>query len=112
MDEDEDADELFVKASDLLDRTCGRPRVLAEKCATCIFRPGNLMHLRPGAVKDMVDQVREVGTFIPCHDTLPGTPVQPAVCRGWYDAHGAESTSLQFLTRAFGEPVEIDPPEK
>jgi hypothetical protein len=28
--------------------------VLAEQCATCIFRPGNLMELCPGRVRGMV----------------------------------------------------------
>jgi hypothetical protein len=40
-----------------------RPRLLAEKCATCIFRPGNLMRpfnwrVRPRAITVLPEEVR------------------------------------------------------
>lgn len=60
-------------------------RVMAERCSTCIFKPGNLMELRSGRVKDMVEGVKEIDGCIPCHETL-GDEVQ-AVCRGQYEAH-------------------------
>ena len=52
-------------------------------CETCIFRPGNLMHLRPGRLKDMVEEIRAREGVIPCHKTL-GDDLQ-AVCRGQFD---------------------------
>jgi len=58
---------------------------MAERCATCIFRPGNLMELRPGRVKEMVDAVNEADGCIPCHETLDDE-IQ-AVCRGQFDTH-------------------------
>ena len=58
-------------------------RVLKEQCSTCIFRPGNLMHLNSGRLKDMTESVEASQTYVICHQTLD----QPlgAVCRGSYD---------------------------
>lgn len=80
-------------------------RVMAERCPTCIFRPGNLMHLDPGRVKEMLDGIRENDGCIPCHDTL-GDPLQ-AVCRGQYEAH--KTQPLQIAER-LGMIVEWDRP--
>lgn len=72
----------------------GRVHVLAEQCATCIFRPGNPMHLQPGRVKGMVDACRETdGGNIPCHSTLGG---DRAICRGFWDAYAAEDPILRL----------------
>lgn len=69
-------------------------RVMVEKCETCIFRPGNLMYLAEGRVKQMVQDTREdpFGNT-PCHDTLPyaeGNPTQKAICKGWWDGYSQE----------------------
>jgi hypothetical protein len=48
----------------------GRIRVMAKCCPTCIFLPGNLMLLRPGRLREMVEGVREIECVIPCHETL------------------------------------------
>lgn len=61
-------------------------RVMAEQCSTCIFRPGNLMSLRPGRVKQMLADVRRDDSYIPCHQTL-GTGRPSAICRGQADAY-------------------------
>lgn len=58
--------------------------VMPSRCETCIFRPGNLMHLQRGRVRAMVDQVKRDESCIPCHKTLDG---DNAVCRGQYDLH-------------------------
>ncbi len=61
----------------------GKVHVLAEQCATCIFRPGNLMNLEPGRVKSMADTaVRENGS-IPCHEYMDTKT--PAICRGLFN---------------------------
>ena len=62
----------------------GRVHVKAEMCATCIFRPGNLMRLEPGRVTDMVRQSKENDSAIVCHDT---SGKYNAVCRGFLDKH-------------------------
>ena len=60
----------------------GRVHVQSRMCSTCIFRPGNLMHLRPGRVDQMVADAGDDGC-IPCHKNLTGHGA--AVCRGFYD---------------------------
>lgn len=83
-------------------------RIQQRMCATCIFRPGNLMDLDPGRVEQMVaDSVRE-DTAIICHDTLDATDDEgewiidviggpQAVCRGFYDRH--KTQPLQVAER-------------
>lgn len=59
--------------------------VCAEMCGTCIFRPGNLMQLEPGRVREMVDRARADDSAIICHSTLYEEGVSNAVCRGFFD---------------------------
>jgi len=69
-------------------------KVLAEKCSTCIFRPGNLMRLRPGRVKSMLAECELEDTHIICHETseeMTGTRRNEAVCRGFIEAGGSSS---------------------
>lgn len=89
------------------------PRVLKEKCSTCIFRPGNLMHLGKGRVKEMVEESLNGGGFITCHKTLPygeHPDADPAVCRGFYDVHGPNSNLLRVWSR-LGPFDEVDEPK-
>jgi hypothetical protein len=60
-------------------------RVMADKCATCIFRPGNLMELRRGRVRDMVEEATGNEGVIVCHDTLNDD--KAAVCKGYAERH-------------------------
>jgi hypothetical protein len=69
----------------------GRVFVCEAMCATCIFRPGNLMRLPAGRVRGMVDQSLANDSAIICHSTLDG---QRAVCRGFFDRH--ETRPLQL----------------
>jgi hypothetical protein len=64
----------------------GKVHVMAEKCDTCIFRPGNQMRLNPGRVKEMVTASIEGGGGITCHKTIHGQAEQEATCRGFFDA--------------------------
>lgn len=64
-----------------------RVHVMSEMCSTCVFRPGNLMHLNPGRLKDMVDTSIEDGAGITCHKTIHGGHTQEAVCRGFLDKY-------------------------
>ena len=89
------------------------PRLLQEKCSTCIFRPGNLMHLRPGRVRGMVDEALAAGLFITCHKTLPygeHPEAGPAICRGFYDAHGLRSDAIELYGQLFGGFDEVPEP--
>lgn len=78
----------------------GKVHVMAEKCATCIFRPGNLMSLNDGRVRDMVaETVSNVGSNIPCHKTIYGQREQEAVCRGWYDGYADRDFLFRLAKR-------------
>ena len=82
-----------------------KPRLLTEKCATCIFRPGNKMHIRPGRVRSMVTEALQNGGTITCHDTLEygaAPEFGEAVCRGFYDAHGPRSNLVRIMERLGG----------
>lgn len=98
----------------ITDRTTGRPRVLSAKCRTCIFLPNNKMDLRPGRLKEMVEGSIENGSWITCHSTLeygPYPDAEPAICRGFYDAHGENSWGIR-LAEAVGGCVEVAPPDQ
>ncbi|MFG2043940.1 hypothetical protein [Dactylosporangium sp. NPDC048998] len=93
------------------DPITGKTRLLARQCDTCIFRPGNRMHLDPGRLKQMVDEALAEGGFVICHDTLPYgnfPEAQPAVCRGFADRY--RTWRLQVIARLFGF-VEVEPPQ-
>ena len=77
----------------------GKIHVLAEKCSTCVFWPGNRMDLHKGRLKDLIDSNVEADSALTCHKTLPEWPgdAEPAVCRGFYDAR--RTTPLQIADR-------------
>lgn len=62
-------------------------RVLTEQCSTCIFRPGNLMHLNTGRLADMAKQVKEGEGYVTCHKTLDRKPRERAICKGSFDRY-------------------------
>jgi hypothetical protein len=103
------------RSSSILDEETGKPRLLADKCETCIFRPGNLMRLRPGRVGGMVQDAVNGGGYITCHATLDGpqnpTRVRAAICRGFYDGYARSSNVLRVFGRLGGF-TEIPPPPK
>jgi len=83
----------------------GRIHVCREMCSTCIFRPGNLMELRSGRVRGMVDEAKGNDGAIVCHKTLDGE--EHAVCRGFFERY--PTTPLQLADR-LGLIEEVDPP--
>lgn len=74
----------------------GVVHVNEEKCATCIFLPGNRMDLEPGRVAEMVRGSLEEGAAITCHKTLYGQAEQEAVCRGFYDGYVEQVPALNM----------------
>lgn len=74
-------------------------RICADRCPTCIFRPGNLMHLAPGRLARLIAQAIADEGHIVCHDTL-GTGAG-SICAG-YAAHpqGAARSLALRLVRA------------
>lgn len=69
----------------------GRVYVCAEMCETCIFRPGNLMKLKAGRVREMVDEARADDSGIVCHATLDG---DNATCRGFFDRYPTQPLQI------------------
>ena len=59
--------------------------VVARKCATCIYRPGNLMRLEAGRKEGMEREAVANQSVIPCHKTIHGSEIEPAICRGYWD---------------------------
>lgn len=74
-------------------------RLCGQKCPTCIFRPGNLMHLQEGRLQDMVDSAlaADGAGSIVCHDTLDEP--RNAICRGFWDAYKDRVQLLQVAAR-------------
>jgi hypothetical protein len=94
---------------DVFDAETRLPRMCAEQCSTCIFRPGNPMDLRPGRLRDITRSALRADSFIVCHSTLPG-PQQvapPAICRGFADRY---STNLLRIWGRLGGFVDVDLP--
>ncbi|MFC4328258.1 hypothetical protein ACFPC0_10520 [Streptomyces andamanensis] len=100
MDEEAEAHDFAEEEEEgevtpVLDMRTGRVRLMAKRCDTCIFRPGNLMLLRPGRLKSMTQAcVKEEGHVI-CHDTLihADAHLPGAICRG-FEQHPAADRSL------------------
>ena len=89
-----------------------KSRRLSAMCQTCVFRPGNRMHLHEGRLKDLVAQALAAQSYVVCHSTLPGMAppgVRPAICRGFADRYRTQA--LQVIERLFGF-VDVDPPAK
>lgn len=74
--------------------------VMSARCATCIFRPGNLMQLVEGRVEQMEAEALANNGAIPCHETTYGQRRQEAVCRGFFDrAKAAGHPLMQMAER-------------
>lgn len=86
----------------------GKVHIMAERCETCIFRPGNPMHLKPGRVKEMVTESIDDAGAITCHSTLYGQAEQEAVCRGFYDGYRQRVPALKLAER-LGVLAEVEP---
>ena len=85
----------------------GKVHVKAERCSTCVFRPGNLMGLAPGRLKEMIEGSIEDGAGITCHKTLYGQATQEATCRGYFDGYAAQVPAYR-LAVAMGIVEEVD----
>lgn len=96
------------------------PQVFARQCSTCVFRPGNPMHLRPGRLADLVRTNLAAGAALICHKTTHGAhpEIGETVCAGWFERYGGRTTSIQVMGRLAqlrGEAgdgfVRIEPPD-
>lgn len=81
----------------------GKVHVMSEKCSTCVFRPGNLMRLRPGRLQEMTDHVQDTGVPFSCHQTLAYASIEHqehyegnALCAGAVEQYGPESNIIRM----------------
>jgi hypothetical protein len=104
----------------VIDSQTGRPRLLSVQCGTCVGRPGNLMHLRPGRLAQLIrDNCGPEALGLVCHETLsygPHPDFGPAFCRWFFDRFGLQANGIRCLMRlgvldGSGGFTEVDPPE-
>lgn len=81
----------------------GKVHVMSEQCSTCVFRPGNLMHLSPGRLKGMAEHVQETGVPFACHQTLSYASAEyqahydgEALCAGAVENYGDQSVVMRM----------------
>jgi hypothetical protein len=103
-----------VSSDSIIDRETGLCRLLSEQCSTCIGRPGDLMHLRPGRLKTLIAQNTGDGTMgLVCHQTLEygdHPDFGNALCRWFYDTYGHLTNGIRVMERIGGF-TEVDPPK-
>jgi hypothetical protein len=84
----------------------GKPRLMAEQCSTCIYSPGNPMHLNSGRVKQMTQEALAEGSQgVICHQTLSygeHPDFGGALCRGFYDSFGYRNNFIRIMDRLGG----------
>lgn len=94
--------------------TSRRPRLFSRKCDTCVFHPGNMMHLAPGRLLDLVESNQQHGAMLVCHKTTYGQhpEIGETMCRGYFDAYAEGSMVPQVMEWLFGPEwyEEVDPP--
>lgn len=77
-------------------------QLLSEQCSTCVFRPGDPMHLGPGRLRDLVRSNLDAGAVLICHQTLSygdHPEVGEAMCRGFFDAYGPQANIVRVMER-------------
>lgn len=111
----EEPDDGGTYAADLLDPGTGKVRLLSEQCSTCVGRPGNLMHLREGRLKDLIAQNTGPHCIgLVCHQTLSyGDHPEHgnALCRWFHDIYGPLAGGARVLGRLTGF-MEVPPPQE
>lgn len=104
-----------MRGDSVLDRETAKMRVLSEQCSTCVGRPGNLMHLREGRLKLLIeDNTGPNALGLICHQTLrygDHPDFGGAICRWFYDHYGDLANGIRVLQRLIGI-IEVDPPEE
>lgn len=70
--------------------------VMKEQCETCIFRPGNPMHLEEGRLQAMINQTDADDTNVVCHQSagLKGAIRCEAWCRGSVDRKPGQAVRM------------------
>jgi hypothetical protein len=87
-------------------------RQCADLCGTCIYRPGNLAHLKPGRVQELTRSAIAAEGHVVCHDTI-GTPA-PAICAGFarHPLGATRSLALRLVHAGVAVLQLVTPPSK
>lgn len=93
----------------------GVPRLCERKCSSCLYLPGAMNN----GMREVIDDARRRNSFVMCHETYPHstfTPapdVQPAMCRGYWDANKGTQYGLSILDENdLYEEVPAPPPDE
>ncbi|WP_406205408.1 hypothetical protein OH807_30805 [Kitasatospora sp. NBC_01560] len=111
-DDPEEDDDGQQPSPPVADPLTGEVRVLSDLCTTCVYRPGNLMHLAPGRLRQLAREALAKNGHIVCHSTLPALAppgTKAAICRGFANAYGPAVYALR-MAAAYGRLVEVPPP--
>jgi hypothetical protein len=98
--------------ADVIDPVSGKVRVMSRQCSTCIFWPGNRMHLRPGRFEEVIRSHLESGALLTSHSTLSygdHPKFGPAVCAGFWARYGMQTAAGRFAKLVIGI-IRVDPP--
>lgn len=82
--------------------------VCEQMCNTCIFRPGNLMHLNKGTVERMVKETDRKDDNVICHKSkglMDELPVK-AWCRGSVDRRPGQAVRIMQRLDML-QPIEV-----
>ena len=98
----------------VIDQVTGKPRLMREMCATCVFRAGNPMKLRPGRLEELIKaNIGPQAQGLHCHETLPygqHPKFGLAFCQGFYKAAGHLANFIRICERLGGFTL-VDPPK-
>lgn len=99
-------DEEEAESYNITDPATGKPRLCAEECSTCIFKPQSPVtrSLRTGRLRQLINDTRRCNSYIVCHSTFN---TEPAACRGFVDRY---STNMIRIIQRLGGWAEIQPP--
>lgn len=74
--------------------------VFKEMCETCVFRPGNQMHLNPGRLADLIQANLNADALLTCHKTTYRQRSAGEVyCRGFWDRFGSRTNQGRIMAR-------------
>ena len=95
----------------MIDPATRKVRVLSRRCTTCLFRRDQPFGEARAA--QVIQANVDAGALLTCHTTLPygdDPEFGPAVCAGFWAAHGQQTTAGQIAQHLIGI-TRINPPE-
>ncbi|MFF8406929.1 hypothetical protein ACF06P_35540 [Streptomyces sp. NPDC015684] len=100
------------RETDVADWRSGVVRQCADLCDTCIYRPGNLAHLKPGRVQELTQAAITAEGHVVCHATID-TPA-PAICAGFarHPVGAVRSLALRLVRAGVATIQFVIPPTK